>query len=251
MSEQSEQSKQQEAWEQAAYGAGREAAEAAASWVTDGNQESSARLALLRQLSEGDPSAEESLPREPNLSGEYADAPTPARLFESVTGLDAHAESTWNQEAYSELLEALCERWEAGVSERFQEACEAALLAAEGLSGLTASELAREYRERQERYAEQEGSSSAGSLLQPSQEAELRQLGQLWQSALSLEEAPVTPGAEQLYGRQLAQGLSLAVAAYREAAEGSSGDAEAEAAGRLADLAERAAAELGREGEGK
>lgn len=107
-----------------AYRRGVEAAEAAASWVIDGNSEESVIPALLRMISDGDPAADDYFPARPNLSGEWADAPTPRSLFEDLTGMDAHAESSWNHEAYSAYVEDLCEAFESGVDDTFEAAIE-------------------------------------------------------------------------------------------------------------------------------
>jgi hypothetical protein len=52
----------------------------------------------------------------PNLSGEWADAATPAQLFEEVTGLDAHAEASWQHDAYTAVVDDLCAQWETAVN---------------------------------------------------------------------------------------------------------------------------------------
>ena len=113
---------QWERWEAEAFRLGQEAARAAASWTADDH---AARV--LAMLEAGDPEAENYLPARPDLSGEWADAPTPRSLFEEVTGLDAHAEATFNQDAYQDVLGQLCEAWERGVAETFEAVCEAEL----------------------------------------------------------------------------------------------------------------------------
>jgi hypothetical protein len=79
-------------------------------------------------MREGDPAAWDYLPAQPNLSGEWADALTPRSLFEQVTGLDAHAEATYNVEAYDAVCDVLCDAYQDGVSDTFEQACEAALI---------------------------------------------------------------------------------------------------------------------------
>jgi hypothetical protein len=111
----------------AARESGREAARAAASWSADGNSDPQSIRLTLKMLGDGDPEAWDRLPAMPDLSGEWADSPTPRSLFEELTGCDAHCEATWNQDTYQEVLESICEAWEAGVSDEFEAACEAEL----------------------------------------------------------------------------------------------------------------------------
>lgn len=110
-----------------AYALGAEAARAAASWAADVNVDPVSIARTLDMLDAGDPAANDYLPPMPNLSGEWADAPTPGRLYEEVTGRDAHGDSTWNYDAYQEVLEELCDAWEQGVADTFEQACEAEL----------------------------------------------------------------------------------------------------------------------------
>jgi len=118
---------QWERWEAEAFRLGQEAAQTAASWAVNGNTSAEHASRMLAMLDAGDPAADDYLPARPDLSGEWTDAPTPRSLFEDVTGLDAHAESTWQPDAYQMVLEALCDAWERGVSETFEGACEAEL----------------------------------------------------------------------------------------------------------------------------
>jgi hypothetical protein len=113
-----------EAWKAQARAQGETAGRNAASWVLDGNHDDSHYERLERMMDEGDPALYDYLPERPNLSGEWADAPVPATLFEEITGLDAHAEASWNYEVYSEVLEALCTAWEDAVAETFDHECE-------------------------------------------------------------------------------------------------------------------------------
>jgi len=122
-----DQPNQWERWEAEGFRLGCEAASAAASWTADGNTSSEHAARVLAMLDDGDPAADDYLPAWPDLSGEWADAPTPRSLFEDLTGLDAHAEATWQPDAYQMVLEALCEAFERGVSETFEAACEAEL----------------------------------------------------------------------------------------------------------------------------
>jgi hypothetical protein len=117
---------QHQGWIREAREAGEEAARDAASWIADGNSEEVDCERMLRGLQDGDPEFIDRLVY-PNLSGEMADGPTPKSLFEEITGLDSHAEASYNIDAYSALSDALCSAWEAGVEETFLPACEAEL----------------------------------------------------------------------------------------------------------------------------
>jgi hypothetical protein len=112
------------AWTQEATKLGREAGTAAASWVTDGNTSQEHYRRLAQMMDDGDPELFDYLPVQPNLSGEWADSPTPKSLFEDITGLDAHAESSWSYDGYQTVLEAICEAWEQGCEEAFSHECE-------------------------------------------------------------------------------------------------------------------------------
>ena len=91
---------------------GRDAGEAAGSWAADGSTDAEYALRTIQQLEDGDPEAWGYLPEIPNLSGEWADSPTPRSLADDL-GIDPE----------SDLLEAACEAWEEGVSETFEDAC--------------------------------------------------------------------------------------------------------------------------------
>jgi hypothetical protein len=110
--------------EREAYELGRDAAIAAASWVVDGNTSQEHIRRMVAWLDDGDPRADEFLPAMPDLSGEWADAPTPRSLFEDITGFDAHAEASFNYDAYYAVLEPICAAWEAGVDDTFMAECE-------------------------------------------------------------------------------------------------------------------------------
>ena len=103
---------------------GRDAGKAAASWVTDGNLDDAHYRRMLELFDNGDPEAWDCLPPMPNLSGEWADSMTPGRLYEEVTGRDAHGDSSWNYDSYQAVLGQLCGAWEDGVSETFEVECE-------------------------------------------------------------------------------------------------------------------------------
>lgn len=101
---------------QEAYQMGRQAAYNAASWI-EASEEGARKL--LEGLEDGDPEVWDFLPETPNLSGEWADDPTPARLAEDLTGLELTG-----SDADSELIDAIADEFERGVSEHFEIACE-------------------------------------------------------------------------------------------------------------------------------
>lgn len=107
--------------EREAYELGRADAEAAASWAADGNTPADHARRVLAMLADGDPAAWDYLPEPPNLSGEYADGPTPMSL---KRGLEVIGDAT------PENLAALCDAYEAGVADHFGPACERELRAA-------------------------------------------------------------------------------------------------------------------------
>lgn len=74
-------------------------------------------------IENGDPRAEEYLPREPNLSGEFADDLTPVGLVRVVTG--EHID-----DIQPEVADAIADAYEAGVSDTFEPECERILRAA-------------------------------------------------------------------------------------------------------------------------
>lgn len=112
----------------AARAMGAEHARNAASWAADGNSDVEERSKVLAMLRDGDPAVWDYLPAQPDLSGQWADSPTPRSLFEEITGLDAHLEATWNVDAYNEVCDAIADAYEEAVSETFEPACEAELM---------------------------------------------------------------------------------------------------------------------------
>lgn len=98
--------------------AGREAARRAATWLTDGNTDRAMAARLLVMIREGDPAADSYFPRRPDLSGEWADAPTPRSLAEEIIRTD---------ELPDELPTELADAWEEGCSEAWEPALEAEL----------------------------------------------------------------------------------------------------------------------------
>lgn len=98
---------------------GEDAAKSAASWATDGNSDVAERRRVLEMLRNGDPAADDFIPRRPDLSGEFADAPTPQSVARELTGED---------DPDSEIIDALADAWLDGVSDAFGPAVEAELI---------------------------------------------------------------------------------------------------------------------------
>ncbi len=113
--------------EQKAYELGVEHATNAASWTIEGTTKREAIPAVLAMLDDGDPRADDYLPRRPDLSGEWADGLTPASLAREV-GLDADAFGA-SDDASAEI-DAACDAYEAGVTATFEPECERILRAA-------------------------------------------------------------------------------------------------------------------------
>jgi hypothetical protein len=96
---------------------GRQAGRNAGSWAADGNTSAEHARKVLAMIDAGDPEVLCFLPREPNLSGEFADDPTPHSIASGLLGNDQEPEDR----------DALADAWEEGVSETFQDACVAQL----------------------------------------------------------------------------------------------------------------------------
>lgn len=115
-------------YEAEAHALGVAAAKTAASWCVDGNTDPEHYARLVRMMDEGAPELSDYLPQRPNLSGEWADAPTPYSLYEQVTGLDHSEENDAAGLAYETLVgsvvDAIANAWEAGVAETFETECE-------------------------------------------------------------------------------------------------------------------------------
>jgi hypothetical protein len=109
-----------EQWTTDARRLGIEHSEAAATWAADGTTVEQAK-ATLELLREGDPAVWDWMPREPDLSGEYADDLTPALLFAQVTGVRPG-------DGLAELVEQVADAYLDGVSVRFSAACERVLV---------------------------------------------------------------------------------------------------------------------------
>ena len=107
-----------EEWTREASEAGADAAKSAATWTVDGNVGEAYAPTMLKMLSDGDPQVYDYLPRRPDLSGEYADDVTPLSLAREITSLE---------DPDPDLIDALADAYEAGVSETFEAACEAEL----------------------------------------------------------------------------------------------------------------------------
>jgi len=90
---------------------GRDAGRNAASWCFDGNTTDATYRYVLKGLEDGDPAVLDTYSA-PNLSGEWADAPTPQSLAEDYD-LD-----TTNDPDSTRLDEA-CSVWEDAASEAF------------------------------------------------------------------------------------------------------------------------------------
>jgi hypothetical protein len=97
---------------------GKNEAAAAATWTVDGNTPRETVRALLAGIEDGDPGILDRF-EAPNLSGEMADARTPAALAREL-GLDG-------DDLEGEAFDAVCEAYEAGVDEAFLPAVEAEL----------------------------------------------------------------------------------------------------------------------------
>lgn len=119
---------QEKVWELQARELGRDAGRAAGSWAADGHMDKESAARVLWMIRGGDPAAVDYLPREPNLSGEMADEPTPRSITEEIAGDLAGIENSYSDEQLGELQQRLADAWEEGVSETFELACEAELL---------------------------------------------------------------------------------------------------------------------------
>lgn len=108
-------------WLDAARALGEDAGRNAASWCVDGNSDRAERARVLAMMREGDPQAFDFLPPMPNLSGEWADDPTPGSLVEDVTGL-----SRWNVD--DATTDEIVFAWDAGANIAFGAECERLLV---------------------------------------------------------------------------------------------------------------------------
>jgi hypothetical protein len=101
--------------QQAAYDLGVEHATNAASWVIDGNTDHDHIVKLAKMMDDGDPAIDDYLPAQPNLSGEWADSPTPMSLYRDI--VDGDGDDT-------DVIDSLAEAYEAGVDDTFTYECE-------------------------------------------------------------------------------------------------------------------------------
>ena len=102
---------------------GRVAGRNAGSWAADGNTSADHIRRMLQWIEDGDPRADDCLPTYPNLSGEYADDPTPQSIARDIIG----AHDDWYEPI--DGADALADAWEEGVAETFMDACTAELRA--------------------------------------------------------------------------------------------------------------------------
>ena len=136
-----------------AYRMGRDAGETAGSWACDGNTDPAAIRRVLRMLDNGDPFADYYLPQYPDLSGQWADSPTPDSLAREImadvlledypcpvcggagcyigSGIGAgYVACDCTDDAPSpDVVDAIARAWEEGVSDTFRDACERELRA--------------------------------------------------------------------------------------------------------------------------
>lgn len=90
---------------------GREAGESAASWAYDGNTGDEWYARTLAGLDEGDPEVLDSF-NVPNLSGEWADSPTPTSLMAELGFDESDPRAEW-------LTDELCTAWEDAAGQAF------------------------------------------------------------------------------------------------------------------------------------
>lgn len=112
-------------WTAQAYTRGRDAATCAASWTCDGNTPDDHRRRMLAWLDDGDDRARDYLPREPDLSGEWSDDPSPASLYREITGRDESnpADGLCFETRHGYFIDAMADAFERGVSDYFMDAC--------------------------------------------------------------------------------------------------------------------------------
>lgn len=103
------------AWELQAKKDGRIAGEAAASWLEI--EDDAAACKMLLAIVEGDPRMDEFMPRTPDLSGEYADDPTPRTVWKDITGYELDDAETTDEQ---ELVDRVCEAWLEEASSQMQ-----------------------------------------------------------------------------------------------------------------------------------
>lgn len=77
---------------------------------------------VLALMEDCDPAADDYLPQRPDLSGEWADVPTPLRLARDIMGI-----YDMNEDVASDVIDAIADAYETGVSDTFTDACESEL----------------------------------------------------------------------------------------------------------------------------
>lgn len=110
-----EATKTQEQLQEEARQIGEDAGISAAGWFFDGNTEREQYVAVLRGLMDGDPEVMDSLPC-PDLSGEWADDPTPASVLAEL-GLEEDFDGA------DEVLSAWEEGAAQGVTQEIERVC--------------------------------------------------------------------------------------------------------------------------------
>lgn len=98
---------------------GREAGRAAATWYFDGNTADETYAAVRRGIDEGDPAILDTF-KVPDLSGEWADSPTPASIMAEVYA---------RPERHADAEDDVCRAWEDGAQEGYIEEIDRALRA--------------------------------------------------------------------------------------------------------------------------
>lgn len=113
-----------------AYGMGVRAARAAASWTADGNTNPEHARRVLRMLDQGDPEADDHLPAEPNLSGEWADDTGLSDLY-ALLPEDVEPDSgAYGPDSLETTGTVLSSAWEAGRDSVWSALIEAELIQA-------------------------------------------------------------------------------------------------------------------------
>lgn len=116
-------------YNQQAYARGEDAAKAAASWVIDGNTSREHIKRMVKWFDDGDPQLDQYLPSYPNLSGEWSNGLTPAKLYEEITGTELLPNSNNIVGMLAECAE-ISEAFNEGVADHFRPECERILRAA-------------------------------------------------------------------------------------------------------------------------
>lgn len=110
-----------------AHELGRQAGVAAGSWAADGNTDAEHARRVLAGIEDGDPIIMDSLPVAPDLSGEWADGMTPARLALALGLTDDATGAVLPEDESGDILAELCDAWEESASEGCQQEAERVL----------------------------------------------------------------------------------------------------------------------------